>query len=151
MKIDYLLWLAVILLLGTAALRALRSTPPPREGIVWLYGSLIGVVAYLPSQVSFGADAGMVGWAAALPVAIIAAPVHVAVDLTSPLWGCLMIHVGLLGLWVVVAVTASLYHGLTAVWLGRIYRRRPARALAAGAAVLALNLCLHFLLQEHVI
>jgi hypothetical protein len=150
MKIDYLFWLVVVLLLGIAALRALRrSNQRPREGVVWLCGSLIGVVAYLPSLLSFGVNAGMVGWIAALIVAIIAAPIHVVVDLTFPLWSDLMPHVGLLGLWVVVAMTASLYHGLIAVWLGRIYRRRPARALAAGAAVLALNLCLYLLLQEH--
>jgi hypothetical protein len=151
MKVDYLFWLAVILLVCTAALRTLRSTQRPREGVVWLYGSLIGVVAYLPAQLSFGADAGMVGWIAALPVAIIAAPVHVVVDLTSPLWGYLMIHVGLLGLWAAVAMTACLYHGLIAVWLDRIYRRQPTRALAAVVVVLAFNLCLHLLLQEHVI
>jgi hypothetical protein len=151
MKIDYLFWLAVILLAGTAAFRTLRSAQRPREGVVWLYGSLIGIVAYLPAQLSFGASAGMVGWLAALPVTIIAAPVHVAVDLTFPLWGSLTIHVGLLGLWAVVAMTAFLYHGLIAVWLGRIYRRQPARALATGVAVLAFNLCLHLLLQEHVI
>ena len=151
MKIDYLFWLAAILLVGTAALRALRSAQRPREGIVWLCGSLIGVVAYLPAQLSFGPDAGMVGWVAALILAIVAAPVHVVVDLTFPLWGSLMVHVGLLGLWAVVAMTAGLYHGLIAVWLGRIYRRRPARALATGVVVLAFNLCLHLLLQEHVI
>ena len=151
MKVDYLFWLVVILLVGTAALRTLRSTQRPREGVVWLYGSLIGVVAYLPAQLSFGANAGKVGWIAALIVAIIAAPVHVVVDLTFPLWGYLMIHVGLFGLWAAVAMTACLYHGLIAVWLGRIYRRQPARALATGVAVLAFNLCLHLLLQEHVI
>jgi hypothetical protein len=151
MKIDYLFWLAVILLVGTAALRTLRSTQRSREAVVWLYGALIGVVAYLPGQLSFGPSAGMVGWIAALPVAIIAAPIHVVVDLTFPLWGDLIIHVGLLGLWVMVVMTACLYHGLIAVWLGRIYRRQPARALAIGAAVLAFNLCLLLLLQEHVI
>ena len=151
MKVDYLFWLVVILLVGTAAFQSLRSTQRPREGIVWLYGSLIGVVAYLPAQLSFGANAGMVGWIAALIVAVIAAPVHVVVDLTFPLWGYLTIHVGLLGLWAAVAMTACLYHGLIAVWLGRIYRRQPARAFAAGAVVLAFNLCLQLLLQEHVI
>jgi hypothetical protein len=151
MKIDYLFWLVVILLVGAAALRTLRSTQRPRAGVLWLYGALIGVVAYLPAQLSFGASAGMVGWIAALPVAIIAAPIHVVVDLTSPLWGYLMIHVGLLGLWAMVAMTACLYHGLIVVWLGRIYRRQPARAFAIGVAVLAFNLCLHLLLQEHVI
>jgi hypothetical protein len=151
MKIDYLFWLVVILLIGAAALRTLRSTQRPREGVVWLYGSFIGIVAYLPAQLSFGPSAGMVGWIAALPVALIAAPIHVVVDLTFPLWGYLIIHVGLLGLWATVAMTACLYHGLIAVWLGRIYRRQPARALATCVAVLAFNLCLHLLLQEHVI
>jgi len=151
MKIDYLFWLAVILLVGTAALRTLRSTQRPREGVLWLYGSLIGVVAYLPAQLSFGGNAGRVGWIAALIVAVIAAPVHVVVDLTFPLWGYLTSHIGLLGLWAVVVMTACLYHGLIAVWLGRIYRRQPARALAVGVAVLAFNLCLHLLLQENVI
>src|SRR3981081_3735232 len=99
MKIDYLFWLVVILLVGIAALRTLRSTQRPREGVVWLCGSLIGVVAYLPAQFSFGPNAGMVGWTAALIVATIAAPIHVVVDLTFPLWSYLMIHVGLLGLW----------------------------------------------------
>lgn len=151
MKIDYLFWLVVILSIGIAALRSLQSIQRPRTGVVWLCGSLIGVVAYLPAQLSFGPNAGMVGWIAALIVAIIAAPIHVVVDLTFPLWSTLMIHVGLLGLWIAVAMTACLYHGLIAVWLGRIYLRQPARALAAGVAVLAFNLCLHFLWQEHVI
>jgi hypothetical protein len=117
---------------------------------VWLYGFLIGVVAYLPAQLSFGADAGMVGWTAAIIVGIMAAPIHFAVDLTFPLWSNLMSYVGLLGLWAVVAMTASLFHGLIAVWLGRIYRRQPARALATGAAVLVFNLCL-LLLRSNVI
>jgi hypothetical protein len=151
MKIDYLFWLVVVLVLGAAAFRSLRSTRGPREGVVWLCGSLIGVAAYLPAQLSFGADAGRVGWAAALSLALIAAPIHVVVDLTSPLWSSLVIHVGLLGLWAVVALTAGLYHGWIAVGLGRMYRRRPARALATGAAILAFHLCLHLLSQEHVI
>jgi hypothetical protein len=142
MKIDYLFWLVVILLLGAALLRELRSAQRPREGVVWLYGFLMGIVSYLPAQLSFGPNAGMVGWAAAVLVALVAAPIHVAVDLTFPLWGNLVIHVGQLGLWTVVALTAGLFHGLIAVWLGRMYRRQPARALVAGAAVLGLNLCL---------
>jgi hypothetical protein len=150
MKIDYLFWLVVILLIGAALLRELRSAQRPREGVVWLYGFLMGVVAFLPAELSFGPNVGMVGWVAGVLVGLVAAPIYVAIDLTHPLWGSLVIHVGLLGLWAVVALTAGLFHGLIAVWLGRIYRRRPARALATGAAVLALNLCL-LLLQSNAI
>jgi hypothetical protein len=152
MKIDYLFWDVVILLLGVAAIRAGRSSGPPREGVVWLCGALIGIVSFLPAELSFGPDAGRVGWGAAvLTTMIAAAPVHVVVDLTSQLWGSLTQYVGLLGLWAVVAMTACLYHGPIAVWLGRVYRRHPVRALAIGAAILVFHLCLHFLLQEHVI
>lgn len=151
MKIDYLFWDVVILLLGAAALYAVRSSGQPRKGIVWLYGATIGVVAFLPSEISFGPDAGMVGWSAALMTTMIADPIHLVVDLTSPLWGYLVHDFGLLGLWLVVVVTACLYHGPLALWLGRVYRRQPGRALALVAAILVFHLGLHLLMQEQVI
>src|SRR5947199_3768237 len=151
MKIASLFWDVVILLLGAAALHVVRSSGRPREGVVWLYGAAIGIVAFLPSELSFGPDAGMVGWSAALMITMIAAPIHLVVDLTSPLWGYLAHDFGLLGLWLVVIVTACLYHGPLAVWLGRVYRRQPVRALALVAAILVFHLGLHLLMQEQVI
>ena len=82
---------------------------------------------------------------------MIAAPIHLVVDLTSPLWGYLAHDFGLLGLWLVVVATACLYHGLLALWLGRVYRRQPVRALALVAAILVFHLGLHLLMQEQVI
>jgi hypothetical protein len=151
LKLDYLFWAIVILVLGALALQVVRSSRPPRPHLVWLYGSLIGIAAYLPAQWSFGPNAGWLGWGASVFVAIVAAPLLVIVDLTSPFWGYLFQSVGLLGLWTVVALTACLYHGSIAVWLGQIYRRRPWRALATLLGVLALHLVLFVLFQEHVI
>src|SRR5436305_12816706 len=99
MKIDYLFWDVVILLLGAAALHVVRSSGRPREGIVWLYGAAIGIVALLPSELSFGPGAGMVGWSAALMITMSAAPIHLVVDLTSPRWGDRAAASGWLGLW----------------------------------------------------
>lgn len=140
MKMDYLFWVVAVLLLGFAAFRAARSERP-RERIVWLCGALIGIVAYLPAHFTLGGDAGMAGWSAAVLLQTIAGPLsYVAVDLTSPLWGPLTLNAGLLGLWAVVALTGCLYHGPIAVWLGRVYRRRPVRAMAMAAALLGLHL-----------
>lgn len=152
MKMDYLFWVVAVLLLGLAAFRAARSPERPREGIVWLCGALIGIAADLPSHLTWGADAGRLGWSAAALLQAIAGPLpYLATDLTFPLWGPLTMHVGLLGLWVVIALVGCLYHGPLAVWLGRVYRRRPARAVAIIGGILVLHVCAGMLWQSYTI
>jgi len=116
-----------------------------RETVVpWLCGALLGFLAYLPASFHLGADTNWPRWSVLLLCAILAAPIHVVVELTFPLWG----YLGAPGHWIVAALTAGLYHGTVAVWLARVYRRRPRRAYLLGTALLVLQFCLYVIWQN---
>jgi hypothetical protein len=114
-----------------------------RESFVpWLCGALLGFLAYLPANFHLGA--GGPTWSGLLLCAIVSAPIHIVVDLTFPLWG----YLGAPGHWLVAALTACLYHGTVAVWLARVYRRQPRRALLFGGVLLVLHFCLYVIWQN---
>ena len=146
MKIDYLMWAVALVLVGVAVTQAVRSArrrPEIASGLglvrqnlgLILFGALVGVVADLPSSLSLASNGGL-GWWIALLCAIVSVPIHFVVNLTHQLW----LYWGVAGHWVVVVLTALLYHGPLAVWLGNVYRREPRRTWMIGAAVLAVHL-----------
>ena len=146
MKPEFLMWTVAVLLIGIAVIQGMRSALQ-RPGVVAglgllrqnlgliLCGALVGVVADLPSNLSLASNGGL-GWWIALFCAIVSVPIHFVVDLTHQLW----LYWGVAGHWVVVVLTALLYHGALAVWLGNTYRREPRRAVLIGAVLLGIHL-----------
>lgn len=145
MKPDYLMWAVAVLLIGIAVTQGARSALQ-RPGVVAglgllrqnlgliLLGALVGIVADLPSSLSLASGGGL-GWWIALFCAIVSAPIHFVVDLTHQLW----LYWGVAGYWIVVVLTAFLYHGALAVWLGNVYRQEPRRAVLIGSAILGVH------------
>lgn len=107
---------------------------------LWLCGTLLGMVAYLAAD-SLDIRSPLT-WSVALLLGIVTLPISAAVHLTFWLWADFSF-----GHWIVIALTAGLYHGTVAVVLGLIYRRKPSDAVAIGGAILALHLILYFLWQ----
>lgn len=153
MKIDFLMWTVAVVLVGVAVTQGARSAlqrPGVAAGLglfrqnlgLILLGALVGIVTDLPSSFSLASDGGF-GWWIALLCAIVSFPIHIVVDLTHSLW----LYWGAAGHWVVVILTAILYHGALAVWIGNVYRRDPKRALMLGVAIFGVHLGLYILWQ----
>jgi len=104
--------------------------------VLWLYGSLLGLLAYSAASFHLGAGSSWPRWIVALVLAIVATPIHIVVDLTFPLWG----RLGAPGPWLVAALTAGLCQGLLAIWIVRTYRRGPGRAFGLVAVLVLLQL-----------
>ena len=153
MKPDFLMWTVAVLLIGIAITQGTRSALQ-RPGVVTglgflrqnlgliLFGALVGIVTDLPSNF-YLASSGGIGWWIALLCAIVAFPIPLVVDLTHPLW----LYWGAAGHWVVVVLTALLYHGALAVWIGNAYRREPRRAVLIGAVILGVHLGVYVVWQ----
>ena len=153
MKVDFLMGAVAILLVGAAVTQGVRSAlqrPGVAAGLgllrqnlgLILCGALVGIIADLPSHSSMpSSDAP--GWLIALLCAILSVPIFFIVDLTHQLW----LYWGAAGHWVVIVLTAVLYHGALAVWLGSVYRRDPKRALRIGAAILGVHVGVYILWQ----
>ena len=153
MKPDDLMWTVAVLLIGVAVTQGARSAlrrPGVAAGLgllrqnlgLILLGALVGIAADLPSNF-YLAPSGGIGWWIAIFCAIVSVPIHFVVDLTHQLW----LYWGAAGHWVVVVLTALVYHGALAVWLGNVYRREPRRALMIGAALFGVHLGVYFVWQ----
>ena len=146
MKPDFLMWTVTVLLIGVAIAQGTRSALQRPEVVAGLgllrqnlglilFGALVGIAADLPSNFTLASSGGLLWWIT-LFCAIVSVPIHLVVDLTHPLW----LYWGVAGHWVVVVLTALVYHGALAVWIGNAYRRNPKRAVVIGAVIFAVHL-----------
>ncbi|HKV08792.1 MAG TPA: hypothetical protein VJ725_11675 [Thermoanaerobaculia bacterium] len=153
MKVDYLMWAVVLGLAGFVVTQAVRSALRRPRIVAGLglvrqnlgliaVGAFVGAAAYLPSHTSL-TSSGMLGWVLSLVFATVSVPIYFVVDATFSLWG----FWGQIGLWVVVALAACLYHGALAVWLGNVYRREPRRAVLIGSAILGVHFGVYVIWQ----